>query len=166
MGKEYADSEKNKTAPEKIDNERALWNGKKYTDPKKAIEYLNNDIKLQQKNAVKYNNRGTAYYGLGEYQLAIEDYNKAISLKKGYADAYNNRAAAYYSLGKHQLAIEDCNKAIKLKKDFVDAYANRALIYLKLGNKDLGCADARKACELGMCGILEKAKNKGSCPLI
>jgi hypothetical protein len=35
-----------------------------------------------------------------------------------------------------------------------------------MDKKEPGCQDLKKACELGMCGILEKAKNKGSCPLI
>jgi tetratricopeptide (TPR) repeat protein len=47
---------------------------------KKAIEYLNNGIKLKPGDALTYKNRGRAYYGLGQYQSAIEDYNEAIRL--------------------------------------------------------------------------------------
>ena len=63
----------------------------KYTDPKKAIEYLSNAVRLQPYDAIAYNNRGIAYADLGDYQSAIEDYNQAIRLKPDYADAYNNR---------------------------------------------------------------------------
>ena len=51
-------SEKNKTASDWLEKEKALWNGKQYTDPKKAIEYLNNAIKLQPNNAETYTKRG------------------------------------------------------------------------------------------------------------
>jgi len=44
-------SEKNKTASDWLEKEKALWDGKQYTDPKKAIKYLNNAIKLEPNNA-------------------------------------------------------------------------------------------------------------------
>ena len=58
----------------------------KYTDPKKAIEYLNNAIKLQPDYSDAYINRGIAYYKLGQYQRAIEDYDEVIRLKPDYAE--------------------------------------------------------------------------------
>jgi tetratricopeptide (TPR) repeat protein len=156
-------SEKNKTASDWLEKEKALWDGKQYTDPKKAIEYLNNAIKLEPNNAETYTKRGAAYINLGQYQQAIEDFNKAIGLKQDYPSAYNNRGAAYYSLGQYQQAIEDFNKAIGLKQDYANAYNNRGTAYLSQGNKELGCRDAQKACALGNCKSLELAKGKGLC---
>jgi tetratricopeptide (TPR) repeat protein len=156
-------SETNKPASYWLEKEKALWDGKQYTDPKKAIEYLNNAIKLQPNNAQTYLKRGDAYYKFGQYQLAIDDDSKAITLKPDYADAYYTRGNAYVKLGQYQLAIEDYNKAISLKEDFTNAYANRAAIYLNQGNKELVCYDAQKACALGNCKILETAKVKGYC---
>ena len=156
-------SEKNKTASEWLEKEKALWNGKQYTDPKKAIEYLNNAIKLQPNNAETYTHRGDAYYNLGQYQQAIENYNKAIGLKQDYAKAYNDRGGTYINLGQYQQAIEDFNKAIRLQPDSADAYSNRGVAYLLLGNKEFGCPDAQKACELRNCKALELAKGKGWC---
>ena len=156
-------SGKSETAVDWFNKSRQLWDGKKYTNPQKALEYLNNAIKLQPNNNETYNNRGTAYYNLGQYQMAIEDFNKAISLKQDNDKAYNNRGTAYFNLGQYPPAIEDFNRAISLKKDFVDAYNNRGVVYLIYGNKKLGCRDVRKACELGNCKILEEAKGKGLC---
>jgi tetratricopeptide (TPR) repeat protein len=156
-------SEKTETALDWFNKTRLLWDGKQYTDPKKAIEYFNNAIKLQPFNTETYNNRGTAYYNFGQYQLAIEDFNKAISLKQNYAEAFNNRGAAYNNLDQYQLAIEDFNKAISLKHDFVDAYNNRGVVYLNHGNKERGCSDVKKTYELGDCKTLEQAEGKGYC---
>jgi tetratricopeptide (TPR) repeat protein len=156
-------SEKSKNASYWIEKGKKLWNGKQYTDPEKAIKYLNKAIELQQNNAETYNNRGTAYYNLGQYKMAIEDFNRAINLKQDNAEACNNRGAAYKKLDQYQLAIESFNKAISLKQDFVDAYNNRGVVYLIHGNKERGCRDIKKSCELGDCRTLEQAKNKGLC---
>ena len=156
-------SETNKPVSYWLEKEKALWDGKQYTDPKKAIEYLNNAIKQEPNNAETFTKRGAAYINLGQYQQAIDDFNKAISLKQNYASAYNNRGAAYYSLGQNQQAIDDFNKAIGLNKDYANAYSNRGTAYLSQGNKKLGCSDAQKACALGNCKSLELAKGKGLC---
>ena len=156
-------SETNKTASDWLEKEKALWDGKQYNDPKKAIKYLNNAIKLEPNNAETYTKRGAAYINLGQYQQAIDDFNKAIGLKKDYPSTYNNRGAAYYSLGQYQQAIDDFNKAIQLKPDSADAYSTRGTAYLLRGNKELGCPDAKKACALGNCKSLEFAKANGYC---
>ena len=164
-------SEPNKPASENLDKykeigkkqEQTAAEGMQYQNPMKTIEELSQTIKQQPKNAVIYNNRGTAYHSLGQHQLAVNDYDKAVALKKDYADAYNNRGVAYYSLGKYDKAIEDFNKAISLKQNFGDAYANRGLLYLKLNKKDLGCPDAKKACEFGRCRVSKEAQSKGVC---
>jgi tetratricopeptide (TPR) repeat protein len=125
-----------------------LWDGEKFTDPKKAVEYLNNAIKLQPNYASAYNSRGNAYADLGKYQRAIEDYNQAIRVKPDYAYAYINRGDAYYGLGQYRLAIEDCNKAIRLQPDHAVAYSNRGKAYAKLGQYKLAIKDFNEAIHL------------------
>jgi len=107
-------SEKNKTASDWLEKEKALWDGKQYTDPKKAIEYLNNAIKLEPNNAETYTKRGAAYISLGQYKKAIEDLSKAISLKQDYDSAYNNRGGAYLLEGNKELGCPDAKKACAL----------------------------------------------------
>ena len=155
--------EKRETAVDWINKAQLLWDGEKYTNPKKAIEYLNNAIKLQQNNAETYQDLGNAYVNLGQYQRAIENYNKAIGLKQGYADAYNKRGVAYGYNGQYQQAADDFNNAIHLKQDYVEAYKNRGVTNIFHGNKKLGCSDLQKACELGDCKLLEEAKGKKLC---
>jgi len=107
-------SEKSETALDWIYKAQLLWDGKQYTDSKKAIEYLNNAIKLEQNNAIAYDKRGLAYANLGEYQNAIEDYNQAIHLKPDYADAYDNRGTVYLNQGNNELGCRDGGKACAL----------------------------------------------------
>jgi tetratricopeptide (TPR) repeat protein len=138
------------TAADWLNHAQALWyeEGGKFTDPKKAIEYLNNAIKLQPNYAGAYNSRGNAYADLGQYTRALEDYNEAIRLKPDYTYAYINRGDAYYSLGQYQLAIEDCNKSIRLKPDNAIAYSNRGKAYAKSGQYQPAIKDFNEAIRL------------------
>ena len=156
-------SEKRETAEDWNNKAKLLWDGKQYTNPKKAIKYLDNAIKLQPNNVDTYNKRGVAYINIGNNQKAIEDFNKVIGLEQDNAKAYNNRGTAYTNLVQYRQAIEDFNKAIGLEQDYANAYNNRGVAYFLQGNKELGCPDAKKACALGNCKALEFAKGKGLC---
>jgi tetratricopeptide (TPR) repeat protein len=126
----------------------ALWAEGKFTDPKKAIEYLNNAIRLQSDYAEAYVNRGIAYNGLVQYQHAIEDFNDAILLKPDLVEAYVNRGIAYDELGQQHRAIQDYNKAIRLQPDYVSAYGNRGNAYKKLGQKKRAIEDYNEVIRL------------------
>jgi tetratricopeptide (TPR) repeat protein len=104
----------------------------KCADSKKAIEYLNEAIKLQPDSAEAYTSRGIAYDNLGQHERAIEDFNAAIRLPSDNADAYYNRGNAYSSLKQYQRAIEDYNEVIRLKPDYANVYNNRGDAYSSL----------------------------------
>jgi tetratricopeptide (TPR) repeat protein len=144
-------------------NALSLCEGSKCTDSQKAIEYLNEAIRLQPDFANAYGARGNAYGNQRQYQLSLEDYDKAILLKPDKAVFFNNRGNVYKELNKYQLAIEDYNEAIRLKPDNAEAYHNRGNAYFIQGNKSLGCSDAQKGCEFGNCQLLEWAKDKKYC---
>ena len=152
-------SERSKTALDWFSEADAL----NYNDPKKAIEYLNNAIRLQPNYANAYNIRGISYTKLEQYQRAIEDFNETIRLKPDFTNAYVNRGVAYALLLQYQRAINDFNKAIRLKPDNVNAYNSRGYVYFKQSNKKLGCQDAKKACNLGDCKLSELSKGNGYC---
>jgi tetratricopeptide (TPR) repeat protein len=95
-------------------NAFALCSSGKCTDPQKAIEYLNEVIKLKPDLAEAYNNRGNAYGDLGQHQQAITDYNEAIRLKPDYAHAYSNRGDAYLNQGDKISGCGDLSKACNL----------------------------------------------------
>ena len=107
-------SERSETALDWINKAHLLWDGGKYTDPGKAIEYLNNAVGLHPYDAIAYNDRGLAYANLGDFQSAIEDYDQAIRLKPDYADAYDNRGTVYLNQGNNELCCRDGKKACAL----------------------------------------------------
>lgn len=156
-------SDKNKTAAEWLKLEQALWNGQQYTDPEKAIEYLDQALKLEPNNPETYNKKGTAYYNMGQFQRTIEMTSESIRLMPNYFLAYNNRGNAYANLREFQKAINDYSRVIQLKPDFTDAYNNRGTVYLLQGNMALGCRDVQKACALGNCKMSQEAQSKGYC---
>ncbi len=93
-----------------------------YTDVAKAMEYLNQAIRLDPNYGDAYNNIGGAYDNKGDYDRALEYYQKSlkIGLKKlgpehpGVAIDYNNTGVAYDSKGEYDRAIEYYQKALKI----------------------------------------------------
>ena len=78
---------------------------------------------------IAYTNRGLAYAGKGQYDLAIDDYTKAIRATPKYEKAYYNRGNAYYAKGKYSQAIDDYTRAIELNPKNPYPYYNLACIY-------------------------------------
>jgi tetratricopeptide (TPR) repeat protein len=66
---------------------------------RRAIEGLDQALRLDPGLAKAYYNRGVAYRNLSEYRRAIENYDQALRLDPGFAFAYNNRGNAYDYLG-------------------------------------------------------------------
>jgi tetratricopeptide (TPR) repeat protein len=149
LKKEFQKASQGLTAVDWFFKASALWDGEKVTDPKKAIEYLNNAIKLQPDLVEAYNNRGITYDDLGQYHRAIEDFDKAISLKPNLAEAYYNRGVVYgKDLGQNQRAIEDFNEAIRLKPDYGNAYSKRGTAYGNLGQNQRAIEDFNETIRL------------------
>jgi tetratricopeptide (TPR) repeat protein len=128
-----------------------------------AIDHCNQAIQIKPDHASAFYNRGLAYYNLGRYQDAIKDYSEAIRLQPDLAKAYNNRGFALSLLGQYQNALEDLNKAIIMQPDYSLAHKNRGTVYLMMGNIEAGCRDADAACEMGDCGLMGEAKDRGLC---
>jgi tetratricopeptide (TPR) repeat protein len=126
----------------------ALWKNTKYTDPKKALGYLNQAIGTNQNDAKVYNDRGIAKMNLAQYQQAINDYNRAIKLYPNYAKAYNNRGIAKMNLGQHEQAINDYNQAIKLDPNYAKAYNNRGIAKMNLAQYEQAINDYKQAVRL------------------
>jgi tetratricopeptide (TPR) repeat protein len=98
-----------------------------------------------------YNNRGAAYYDLGEPTRAIEDYDQVLRLDPGddrkYL-VYDNRGNAFAELGEHARAIADYSEAIRLEPDFAKAFSNRGIEYDALGDYIRAIEDLDQALRL------------------
>lgn len=82
---------------------------------------LSEAIKLNNKNAYIYYNRGNLYYKRMQYQKAIDDYTKAIEINPGLAEAYFNRGIVRLKANGKSGIVEDLSKAGEL--GIIDAYS-------------------------------------------
>lgn len=141
----------------------SMWKNGKYSDPRKALQYLNTAIKEDPKLSEAYNNRGNAYRDLKNFRRALQDYQQAINLNPKFHQAYNNRGNVYFDQNNYQRAIADYNQSIALNPSYDLAYLNRGLAFHQLKNDDLACKDFQKACQLGDCDGMNWAKANGVC---
>jgi len=130
--------------------------------PEEKVRLYTKAIELDPAFAFAYNNRGTSYHSLGQYENAIKDCDKAIELDPVFAFAYNNRGNSYNSLGQYENAINDCNKAIELDPAFAFAYSNRGNSYHSLGQYENAINDYDKAIELDP-AYATAYSNRGNC---
>ena len=84
------------------------WNiAYQLNEQKKSAECLsfwNRAIELKPDYTYAYNNRGTAYGNLKQYEQAISDFTQAITLDPNLATAYTNRGTVYDDLKQYEQA--------------------------------------------------------------
>ena len=118
-----------------------------------AIEYYTEVIRLDPADtavvSMAYYNRGVAYDGKNEVDLAIRDYNQTIQLNPNSADAYNNRGYAYNQKGEIERAIEDYNQAIQLEHNNILFYNNRSMALLRAQEWEKAKSDLTNARNMG-----------------
>lgn len=73
----------------------------------RAIEYLDEAIRLDPNLGKAYIDRSYAYFKLGQYQRVIEGLTQAINIDPHLASAYINRGIAYQEIGKSEEAARD-----------------------------------------------------------
>lgn len=144
----FKDNTRKLIAQEWHDKVKALWNGKEYTDPQKAVEYFDEAIKLVPDYPAYYFHRGNANYYWRQFKLALRDYDKALNLDKDYAEAFNNRGNTYYQQKKYDKSIKDYDEAISRDNRDADAHNNRANTYYKQGYFDDALEDYSTAVKL------------------
>jgi tetratricopeptide (TPR) repeat protein len=103
-----------------------FYNSKYYQE---AIETYSSSLKLVQRDAGIFFNRGLAYQQIAQYGEAISDYSRAIELNPWSADIYYNRGVAHHQLGDLESAIKDYDKAIELNPNDADTYWNRGIAF-------------------------------------
>jgi len=73
--------------------------------------------------------RASALFGEGYYELAITQYNQALALQPDYGQAFNNRGVCYAYLGDYNSAVNDFNTAFGLDINCIVALHNRETAY-------------------------------------
>ena len=132
LKKEFQQASRGLTAVDWFYKAVALWDGGKYTDPKKAIEYLNNAIKLQPENYSTWYNLGLAYDNLKRYNDAIEAYRQALRINPEDALTWTNLGAAYCDLKRYNDAMDASRQALRIDPEYAIAWNNRGTVYANL----------------------------------
>ena len=114
---------------------------------KEIGEYINK-IEEDPKNDTYWNNRGTIYSKLEDYEKAINDYSRAIELNLKNDTYWNNRGTTYYSLKEFEKAIKNYNKSIELNPNNNFTYFNRGMAFINLSDYEKAIKDFNKAIEL------------------
>lgn len=81
---------------------------------KRAIDDVNDAMKLNAGDADNYYLRGLAYRGLGNHSQSVDDSSRAIALEPGFAAAFANRAFSNKALGNTGQAKSDARRATDL----------------------------------------------------
>jgi tetratricopeptide (TPR) repeat protein len=148
LKKEFKENTQGIEAVEWNQKALTLWKDGKYSDPNKAIEYLNKAIEIDPSYVGAYNNRGIAWCIKGEYDRAIKDFNRAIEIDTFNAYIYVNRGATLGRQGDYDKAIQDYNKAIQIDPKNATAFSGRGDAWSDKGDEDQAINDYTKAIEI------------------
>ena len=152
LKKEFQAASQGLTAVEYLDKTTELWDGKKYSDPTKAIELLTKALTLSSDDIVTTTtariNRGLAYSSLKLFEQAIADYDEAIRLIPNFSSSHFNRGDAYHDLKQFERALEDYSLAIRFDPNNYSAYVNRGILYSDIKQYDRAIADYSQAIRL------------------
>lgn len=92
---------------------------------RKAIQDCTASIRIRPRYSYVYNNLGTAYLGLQNYQEALKALNIAVNLKPDFYWSRFNRAKALAALGQKESAAQDIQYL--LKRDPTNQELSRSL---------------------------------------
>jgi lipoprotein NlpI len=99
----------------------------------RAIQDLNESIRLDPNLGFSFYNRGVAYHEMGQYERAIQDYNKAVALEPNEGVPLIGRGNSYLDMGEVDRAFRDFDDAIRLKPGYVKARGNAYFLLGRFG---------------------------------
>lgn len=117
---------------------------KREKDYQRALEDMDEAIKLQPHYAGFFINRAFLRYNLDDYFGAMADYDYALSLDPMNSVAYFNRGLLLAEVHDNDRAIKDFTKVLQLNSDDYRALFNRAMLYQQTKNYKLALADITK----------------------
>jgi tetratricopeptide (TPR) repeat protein len=152
-------AEGTRSAQENLSQARAyLEEGKQlYVDDQdeKAVEKLQEAIKLDPELAEAYFRLGLAYVAVGKEQEAEDSYKKAVEKYKKYlednskdAEAHYNMGQAYAGLHLYSEAVREYRQATRLKDDDADMFYDLGTALTKLAQYDEAVSAFSKSLEI------------------
>lgn len=113
--------------------------------PDKAMEDLDQALRIDPQYALAYGARGTLWAQKAEYEKALRDFDEIIAMKPTMAKPYETRGAVHGKLHQYEAARADFDKAIQLNPKSAVAYKLRALAWVSEGETQKALADAARA---------------------
>ena len=102
----------------------------------------------QQRQAVLYSNRSTAFHKLGDYSRALDDIESAVKCSPDDPEAYHWRGVLHAETGNVPEAIANFNKTLELNPHHARAHQSRGITYVRLGDYSTAISDLEHAIEL------------------
>lgn len=96
---------------------------------KKAIEYFESALKIDDQFAFAWDNLGLCYRKIGNYDKAIEAYNKSIEIDPTGSMPLQNIAIVYQYKKEYKKAIESYEKLIAIDKNNPEIYYGIGQVY-------------------------------------
>ena len=139
-----------------------LWKGETCTDPEKALEYLDEALKIEPDYPQALIRRGLALSQLGYADDAFDDLTKAIRLEPS-AEAYLSRGICLLQQGNTAGARKDLEEALRRDDRSYRVWNILGAVSLKEGKEQEACEAFEKACSSGDCAGIEAARREKIC---
>ncbi len=114
----------------------------------KAIDCLDEAIRLDPNSAICYAYRGLALAGKNDCDGAIDAYDQALRLDPAHAVFRIARAMLLVEAKQFDRALDDFDEALRLDPACVYAYAKRGALWFELRNYDKAIDDLGRAIQL------------------
>ncbi len=114
----------------------------------KALNDMNEAIRLHPQESQYYVIRAHIYYNLDNYDGAMEDYGNAINLDPYNMIAYYNRGILRTEIHDINRAIDDFSMVLRLKPNDYRTLYNRAILYRNIHDFDNALSDVSKVIEV------------------
>ena len=139
-----------------------LWKGETCTDPEKALEYLDEALKIEPDYPQALIRRGLALSQLGYADDAFDDLTKAIRIEPS-AEAYLSRGICLFQQGNTAGARKDLEEALRRDDSSYRVWNILGAVALKEGKEQEACESFEKACSTGDCAGIEAARREKIC---
>jgi tetratricopeptide (TPR) repeat protein len=114
----------------------------------RAMADFDEAIKVDPKSVEAHVERGSCFYGKGEYAKAIEIYNQVEQLNPFYAPTWRLRALARFEYGDHTGALADAVECAKRLPNDVDTLLTLSMIQIEANQPDQAIASCDAALAL------------------
>ena len=102
----------------------------------KALNIINEAIKVNPNFAEAHNEQGNALNELKQLNMALKSYDNAIKINPKFSDAYYNKAVILHELKNIELAIENYDNSIKINPNHIHAHNNKGFALQQLKKFD------------------------------